>query len=527
MKITDLIYDMLVEAELTKAIRNDLNRLWGQELESDEIEKIGNWFVNNKARFSVKQPQFKTFLARFDGVHYPKFDAEKRNVRDHNSYTAEQIKFLYYEFVDPDSENVDTDEEIFLHNPNNPGVIDRSPSDAKVEASKNLWFGDKYKIIDEDGFRVYKIPNQQVSINFGYYLDTMHQAPYNIYGNKWCTTWHNTSNYYAGKRPDRSFYFVIDESKYPGNVTDLNVSKYYLTALQSMKPETGIEFKWTDITNPGEPIVEKEELLKTFPKLRGHLDELVFEPYNANELTISNPLANINEIPGNRDEFRRVSRELKQRFIAAGYPLRLSASWDSMDENLRKLYINTNDERNLVDKFASYELLQQISKSQSELTSLERRINQLFPGEGVGMLFKKVMSGEFVNERSSLKNKDVVLYRSKTTNKFGLYNARNAVWVQMGGIKYDAVYVESSVDSYFDDEGNAYIVEIYSKNMGQEDNSSFYCIFPIEDENGVDGYFLSHTKWEELKTKLNPETDELQNFNPDDDTDLSERKKGL
>ena len=63
--------------------------------------------------------------------------------------------------------------------------------------------------------------------------------------------------------------------------------------------------------------------------------------------------------------------------------------------------------------------------------------------------------------------------------------------------------------------------------MGQEDNTSFYCIFPIEDENGVDGYFLSHNKWEELKTKLNPETDELQNFNPDDDTDLSERKKGL
>jgi hypothetical protein len=214
-----------------------------------------------------------------------------------------------------------------------------------------------------------------------------------------------------------------------------------------------------------------------------------------------------------------MDKETKRRFIAAGYPLRLANSWNSMDENLRKLYINTNDDRNFFDKFGSYELINQISRSGSEVTSLERRIQQLFPGETIGILFKKVMDGEFIAERTSLKNKDVLLYKSKTTKKFGVYNAKRASWVNVGGVKYDAVYVESSVDAYFDDQDNAYIVETYSKDINNEDATSFYCIFP-QNDGGVDGYFLSHGKWEELKSKLHPEDDTLQNFDPEQDTDI-------
>lgn len=519
MKIQDLIYDMLVEAEMSKAIRADLNRIWGKDLSPEEIEKFGNWFINEKARFSVKQPQFVSFLNRFDGQYYTKFDPTVKNIKDHNSYTAEQIKFLYYEFVDRDTDTIEDDEAIFIQNPNNPGRIDRTPSKEKTEASKRLWYGNKYLIINEDGFRVYQIPNQQVSINFGYYLQTMHEEPYQIRGSKWCTTWHDNNNYYAGKRPDRSFYFVIDESKHPDLVKDVEISKYYLSALQAMKPGSGTEFKLTDITNPGEPPVTNEELVTIYPKLRGKLDTFKFKPYDPEEIAIENTLASVTETPGSRYEFIRMDKETKRRFIAAGYPLRLANSWNSMDENLRKLYINTNDERNFFDKFGSYELINQISRSGSEVTSLERRIQQLFPGETIGILFKKVMDGEFIAERTSLKNKDVLLYKSKTTKKFGVYNAKRASWVNVGGVKYDAVYVESSVDAYFDDQDNAYIVETYSKDINNEDATSFYCIFP-QNDGGVDGYFLSHGKWEELKSKLHPEDDTLQNFDPEQDTDI-------
>lgn len=519
MKIQDLIYDMLVEAEMSKAIRADLNRIWGKDLSPEEIEKFGNWFINEKARFSVKQPQFVSFLNRFDGQYYTKFDPTVKNIKDHNSYTAEQIKFLYYEFVDRDTDTIEDDEAIFIQNPNNPGRIDRTPSKEKTEASKRLWYGNKYLIINEDGFRVYQIPNQQVSINFGYYLQTMHEEPYQIRGSKWCTTWHDNNNYYAGKRPDRSFYFVIDESKHPDLVKDVEISKYYLSALQAMKPGSDTEFKLTDITNPGEPPVTNEELVTIYPKLRGKLDTFKFKPYDPEEIAIENTLASVTETPGSRYEFIRMDKETKRRFIAAGYPLRLANSWNSMDENLRKLYINTNDERNFFDKFGSYELINQISRSGSEVTSLERRIQQLFPGETIGILFKKVMDGEFIAERTSLKNKDVLLYKSKTTKKFGVYNAKRASWVNVGGVKYDAVYVESSVDAYFDDQDNAYIVETYSKDINNEDATSFYCIFP-QNDGGVDGYFLSHGKWEELKSKLHPEDDTLQNFDPEQDTDI-------
>lgn len=527
MKIHDIIFDMIVEAEMSKAIRADLTRLWGKELSADEIEKIGNWFVNEKSRFGLKQPQFVAFLNRFDGQHYPKFDPTVKNIKDHNSYTAEQIKFLYYEFVDKDTEDVEDDEAIFLQNPNNPGRIDRTPTDAKEEASKKLWYGNKYLVFSEDGFRVYGIPNQQVSINFGYYLNTMHKDPYLIPGGQWCTTWHNSNNYYAGKRPDRYFYFVIDESKSPDLVKEVNINKYYLGALQAMKPgRGGTEYKLTDITNPGEPPVTNEELVKIYPKLRGHLDKFKFIPFDESELSIDNKLATITETPGARNEFIRVTRDERRQFIAAGYPLRLAASWLVLDENLRKLYINTNDERNFYDKFGSYELLNQISKSGSEVTTLERRISQLFPGETIGMLYKKVMGNEFIPERTSLKNKDVVLFKSKSTKKYGIYNAKKASWVTVGGVKYDALYVESSVDAYFDDQDNSYLVETYSKNIGTEDNTSFYCIFP-QNENGVDGYFLSHAKWEELKANLHPEDETIQDFDPERDVDLSEFKKGL
>ena len=136
------------------------------------------------------------------------------------------------------------------------------------------------------------------------------------------------------------------------------------------------------------------------------------------------------------------------------------------------------------------------------------------------------MEKEFIPERTSLKNNDVVLFKSKSTKKYGIYNAKRASWVSVGGVKYDALYVESSVDAYFDDQDNSYLVETYSKNIGVEDETSFYCIFP-QNENGVDGYFLSHSKWEELKSKLHPEDETIQDFDADRDADLSELKKGL
>ena len=40
MKIHDIIFDMIVEAEMSKAIRADLTRLWGKELTPEEIAEI-------------------------------------------------------------------------------------------------------------------------------------------------------------------------------------------------------------------------------------------------------------------------------------------------------------------------------------------------------------------------------------------------------------------------------------------------------------------------------------------------------
>lgn len=525
MKIKDIVYDLLLE-ELSKNLKAALTKKWGDSLSQQEIEKFGTWFMLEKERFGKKQPQFVTFLNRFDGTRgFDKFDAEKQNIRDITQYTAEQIKFLYYEFVDRDADEVEDDEAIFLQHPNTPGRINREPTTEKIQASERLWYGKKYLIFQSEGFRVYSIPNQQVSINFGYYLNTMHQDPYGIPGGQWCTTWYNTNNYYAGKRPDRYFYFVIDESKkpVPGQINVEN-NKYYLSALQAMKPGSSVRFRLTDITNPGEPPITEEELLRIYPQLRGQLDKFVFKPFDESELSIQNKLGNITETAGGPNDFRIQEREIKRQFIAAGYPLRLKSSWDSLDENLKKLYIDTNNENNFFDKFGSYELVVAISKSDSERNSLERRIRVLFPGETIGMLFRKVMENEFNPERNNLKNKDVVLYKSITTKKFGLYDATKNSWYRKNGIKYEPDYFEASYDIYEDEEGNSYIVETYALSASSpNENSSFYCVFPVGADD-VDGYFLSHAKWLELQEKLTPEGEkqEQPKFDPNADTDLDE-----
>lgn len=525
MKIKDIVYDLLLE-DLSKNLKAALSKKWGDKLTDKEIEKFGSWFMLEKERFGKKQPQFVTFLDRFDGSRgFEKFDAQVQNIRDITQYTAEQIKFLYFEFVDRDADEVEDDEAIFLQHPNTPGRINRDPTPEKIEASKRLWYGKKYLAFESGGFRVYAIPNQQVSINFGYYLNTFHQDPYYIPGGQWCTTWYNSNNYYAGKRPDRYFYFVIDESKTPQpNSGDYATTKYHLGALQAMKPGSSVRFRLTDITNPGEPPVTDEELTRIYPQLKGQLDKFVFKPFDETELSIQNKLGNITETAGGPNDFRIQGKEIKRQFIAAGYPLRLKSSWESLDENLKKLYIDTNNENNFFDKFGSYELLVAISKSDASISSLNRRISVLFPGETIAILFKKVMDNEFVGERFSIKNKNVVLYKSKTTKKFGLYDADKAMWLNRGGIKYDAVYSEASIEAYYDENENSFVVETYAKNISNPDNTSFYCIFPT-DRGDFDGYFLSHQKWEALKTKLHPEDQTMTDFNPTDDTDLDEQKR--
>lgn len=523
MKIRDLVYDLVVEAEMTQkrreAIQKDLNTLkekWGDVFTTEDIEKYYSWFEKTKNNFNVDLPQWRSFLYRFDGNHgYSQFDIS--NIKEITRYTAQQIKSIYNEY-NPiiGGENAN---EVFSSK-------DRRPTPEKMAASKELWYGKDNLIYEDEGFRVYDINNQQTSINYGYYLKTMHEPPYNFGGGQWCTTWWDDNNYYPSKRPNRSFYFVIDESKHPENVPNKDVSKYYLSALQAMKGGT---FALTDITNPGEPPVTIERLTQIYPKITGILDRITFQPYDEeSELIIKNVISRINEIPGNRYEYKRQDREHRLQYIAQGGTIQSAESWRATDKQMRNMYIMNTTDRNIGDRFSTYELMQ--SLSEADKNSLARRIDQLFPGRTLSFLVQDVMKKEFSVGSVSIDNPDILLYKSLKTNKFGLYHTKHLEFLTVNSIKYDAFYDFLGEVVYVDDEGNSYVVETYSTS-GQPDGTSFYCVKPSELQNDdVPAHFISAQKFEKLKEKIHFSSEDFSSvtdISPEDDVDLKEIKKGL
>lgn len=521
MKITDLIYDMLVEEFGNKKLLNAMLVKWyGQELTDDqknEGEFLLTKFFELKNRLSLKLPEVVTFLNKFE-------DFNVNNLKEATVYTLEQMKFIVGEFFDIENgDKPEDDTPEILRGRNLP------PTPERIEASKGLWYSQNSNlIINEDGFRVYSIQNRKDSINYGYYQGHMsQQEPYinQTSHMQWCTTRYNeSSNLYGGYRNRRTFYFIIDESKNPSVQSDVNISQYYLSALQ-FAADSPTNFRVTSILNNGsDPVFTEEELYRTFPKLRGHLDKIIPIEYSQDELgVITDDLDRVDENESNRFEFAKVSKQLKKRYIDAGKTLTKTRSWETMDDGLKQAYIDFTTRENLFERFATKELLVKIKSRSSEIKSLDRRVKIVGYEDGFGVLYSKMMETEFIpDQRKSLKNSDISLFENRRTRKFGLFNKSKGEWVSLGGNFYEDFFNKIDDDVFISDDGDAFTVEIYSKS-GSPDESSFYVVIPIED--GINGYFVSHSKWLELQEMLHKEGEET-NFNPENDSDISEIKKG-
>lgn len=525
MKFQDLLLSILNEQPSQKqlmavnALKEKLKLKWTR-LSPADINKYFDWFQKTKESFTPDNVSVRNFLYRFDGNHgYEKFQSEKpndlpdiQNMKVIQNYTQKQIVDLYYEFQKMEEPDDVDDEEIFDYN-------DRAPSKEKILASKKLWYGDKHLVYSNDGFRIYEIPNQFTSINYGYYLKTYHSPPYSFKGDQWCTTWWNNNNYYASKRVNRYFYFIIDESKHPDIVDNQDISKFYLSAFQVFKPGEYNKYALTDITNPGEPPKTREELIRIYPKLGEVLEKLTFKQFDEEtEVTIKNVIGRINEERGSKYEYIRMSRKQKLLYITNGGTLRKAISWDYTDKILRNTYIMTSTVNNLVEKFSSYELFSSLSSS--DLKSLNNMIGRFFPGKGLGLIRQQTIIHEFIpDQRKSIINPNISLYQRRNNKYFGLYNETNGEWVSKNGVTYKPEYKQTDEETFSDENGEYYLVEIYTIN-GAIDNTTFYCIFPLEND-GIDGYFVSHSQWLKLKEKIDEMGDDME-FNADGDTDLKE-----
>lgn len=557
MRIQELVYDVIVENFRSKAQFDRAVKKWfGENPTEEQIKKADDMltlFMQKQKSLDPSNPIVYSFLTRFDGTYkdeFPIFDP--KNLKDPLQYTLNQMESLLNDFSDGE---VEVQNSVFAEG-------GKYTSLDKIKASYELWKGDENKIIDEGDFRVYYIPDQRTSMRYGYYSQALVEWDnYYLKGNypdvfndetkkelqqtvpyvgaevgaQWCVTGRGTSdsrgNMWGNYRDSRTFYFVIDESKELGQ-QPRDINRYYISALQ-VEWNSRQGYRLTSALNDGDMSKTWEDLLKIYPKLAEHKDKIVEVKYDSeNELENNRDIiARINENENNRLEFRRVEKIYKKAFLERGGVISKAHSWRSMDPKLRENYILSTTHRNVLDKFQSYELMNEIRKKGSEFNLLNKRLSIIGAG-GIGYIYDHLMRNEFDIARTSLDNQNIRLYKSKKTNKLGLYNATSAQWVNSDGIVFEPTYNEIDTAIYMDEEGKTYVVETFSES-GEPTPTSLYCVYPVEETNEYgSGHFVTAQKFELLKQKIRPSEggDDIVNisdFNPEQDVDIKEMKKGL
>jgi hypothetical protein len=507
MKFNEIITNVIYEEIKNKKLFNFLLDKWKIEkpnLSPDDVERLITSFQRFQNGLKPEKPQVFSFLSRFDGEQgFERFDPN--NLKDITKYSYQQILFLVSEYTE-DAEEAQGD--VFVGK-------DTKPTEERIAASKELWSGEENLIINEDGLRVYSIPDQKTSMKFGYYLEVINKG---IPGSNspWCVTTRpdRGTNMWGTYRNNRSFYFVIDESK---STTD----KYYLGALQR-DITVNTNFRLTSIQNLGDNPMTWEEIVQIYPKLDGHKDKFVIKPYSQNELEEKSIVGQITERVGSQYEFKRLGKDLKRAYINNQGALSSPESWRSMDDKLRALYILSTTEYQVRDKFNNFDFVNEIRKVGSEFNLLNNRLKQVGLS-GVGVIYDHLMATEFRVARVSADNENIRLYESKINGKSGLYNVRATDWVELGGHRYEPLYEQIDTDLFFDDEGETYVVETFSKSM-QPSNDSFYSVYSVGDSNPeLNSHFLSSTAWEKLKSNLKSEDEDVSK-KPGEETDIKEYK---
>lgn len=569
MNIKEIVNRTLLEAQMSKETESFLLKKW-KGFSPEAIRKIFDWFEKQKNSFPLEiekvQGPLLSFLGWYNGSSQNREKFDIKNIRDIRSYSSQQIKRLWSEFKseplftgeEGEEKKLSVDEIFYKKvDGNTPSSSDinryiQNPDSLEnndpvtyelFKKSEALWFGREHLIFEDGDFRVYNIVDQPTSIAFGWYLNFIRRK-YNYSGGQWCTTTPSSNNFFQSKRIDRSFYFIIDESKFPQDDNNYNKSttegpNFYLSALQIMDPKNydNVKYKLSGIHNPGEPTYDKENLLRLYPKLRPLLeneDLLKYKQWSVNDQIGGganiDPVSRINEIEGNEFEFAvRPPQEKLDYINRRGAVLRKARSWRSMNEAMKKQYsFATLTAENMFDKFSTSEIFKIMTPG--ERKTLDVRIQIIRPNEGgIKLIINNIMRNDFyVDERISLDKDYLSLYKSRSSGKFGIYNLKEDNWVNFDGVLYDDEYKQISEKPYKTKDNKRFFAILYSRSS-VPDNTSFYVLLPITG-NKIDGYFVSAKKWNELKVQLVGETDpEKTNteFDPEKESDIQEFKKGV
>jgi hypothetical protein len=538
IKIADIIFDLILEEITDKKLLNLINVWYGAQ-PTDEQRVEGEFmlekYVELKAskRLGPQLPQIKRFKRKFN-------DFKDENLTLPQKFSYHQMLFLIGEFfpniprangnVEPEAIESKVPEVLRGHDlkPDKAGVL--------VNASKELWYGqNEYLIADEGDFRIYAIPDRKSSIYFGYYEQYVTESDF--FRNQpdrhmqWCTTrWNRNDNLYVSyrnKSAPRTFYFVIDETKSPNVESNPKVAQYYLSALQTSSDTTS-GFRLTSILNDGsDPEFSREKLLQIYPKLAEHLEKIVPVRYDEkSEIEDSSDIVDrISELEGSQYEFAGLSGSLQRQYVHRKKLITKPLSWEYMDEDLRKAYINLTDSDEVFERFGSKPLFDYIKSIKQDNTSLNNRLEVIGVG-GISYLTKHFIETACHVAYFGKKDQGVKVYQDKKTHLYGIYNDKYPDWLMHDGISYvDKFKLTNTIDIPYetaDGDMDMYVISEYVHIENQA--HKFYTIETelTPSSNHVTAYVLSQKQFLSVIDKVK-ETKEVK----PEYADLGEMKKGL
>lgn len=557
--------------QLTRAQRELMARMsakWKEtipELTDEDAVKI--FLEYRKALPLIKdetQPPVKSFLYRGNGAYTINDlrDGSKVNIKDLLLFLLEFSKFRIKigdsgEKVDNEKKRIDN-----IFNEKVPGKGAGAITPNKIEESKKMWENPN-AVVNEGDLRVYPVTSREEAKRFGYYYqEKLRELVTHNYVNKvgkisdiykpqndssnwprerydvspWCVFSRGddqkvmykdpetgrekmivnpVGNMYTSYRDSNFFYVIIDESKNllgPGG-------EYYIGTIMARKDGT---FKVASMYN-GEYYITRQDLLKIYPKLEGHLDELIYVPFDrTKELDDNVPpsiLEIINEREGSPNAFWMQGPDEKRAYIDAGGQLKNPKSWETMANDLRDQYINSIQIHDARQKIGSEEFMKAIMKSGiSFKNKLDRRMKQIGTS-GIGYLADEFMKTNYGPDYFGKKNSNIRIYKNKQTKKFGIYDVDNGDWVTKDGITYEPEFTRhplSASQDIFDDEND----KIYNVDEFTSPSAVFYTLKDM-DEPGFNVYILSGRKYNELREKLDGQG--IQN-DLETDTDIGEQQ---
>jgi hypothetical protein len=411
----------------------------------------------------------------------------------------------------------------------------------KIELSKTMWEGNFNIIVDEDNFRVYEVNTRQQSNRMGYYYQEKLRelVTYNVDNNRpktsispWCLVGRSTDqtvyykgrsiingvgNAYTGYRSDNSLYFVIDESKdlfgYQG--------EYYIGVVLAGRDG---KYQLASMYN-GEYNISPEDLYKIYPKLRGKLDLLKYNTYDMNAETNDGTPLNIvdrmNETEGSDLAFWLQGPDEKSQYINAGRYLKNPKSWETMSDDLRTLYITNINRESALARVSTDEFMRAIVKSGNVWKGrLDYKLKQL-NFAGIGYLAENFMKREFAPDFIGKKNSYIKIYKSKTTNKYGIYDLNNVSWIEKDGISYEPEFIKHVLMAPEGDLIDNETDKFYTVCEFISPSNKFYTLSDIDDEDFV-VYILSEKKYQELRQKID---DQQGGIDDENDIDIAEVEK--